>query len=539
MAKSSTIQQVPCAFHEVRFSPAIAPCPRCTQPVPRSWEATRIAVDAALDEVALLRVRVGVYRCEGCARHFRAQPPFLRVGASYTNRVVAAAVQAVFADGMAVCRVPARLARDLRVRPSVTVIRDWCRSFAAGQALDDDYSAWIVKSFSGVLCVDEVYQGDLALLLAVDPGAPDGDRLVGYELVQGAVTQVQMEAFLERLRDAGLSPAQVVTDGSALYPEVIARVWPQAAHQLCLFHETHRLLRSVMAIFPEVRAALPTPPRVPSRGGALPRQVDPLGPSAEDRDARLALVRRLRQEGVGLREITRRTGHSRNTVRSWLRGVVKPTVERVPPSETTTRRADAPEPTPPPGWTSWDQVRRFRQQLKAYRWSVVARLNHRTEVEQAAVAEMLEAPAAAPLRILHRWVQDWYAIWHDEAGQRRALADARVRFLGWRKDREASSLAVLQRIQERETEARFTALSQFLRNPAWEATSNGAERAGRGFRHLQGARYNLRSTASIKALLDVAAQARRTTASLTAIAVGRSRRGRRGGAAPQPIAEAA
>jgi hypothetical protein len=34
-----------------------------------------------------------------------------------------------------------------------------------------------------ILCVDEVYQGDLALLLAVDPAALDGDQLVGYTLL--------------------------------------------------------------------------------------------------------------------------------------------------------------------------------------------------------------------------------------------------------------------------------------------------------------------------------------------------------------------
>jgi len=64
-----------------------------------------------------------------------------------------------------------------------------------------------------------------------------------------------VEGFLERLRDAGIAPAEVVTDGSALYPEVVIRVWPQAAHQLCLFHETRRLLRAAMAIAPEALAA--------------------------------------------------------------------------------------------------------------------------------------------------------------------------------------------------------------------------------------------------------------------------------------------
>ena len=34
----------------------------------------------------------------------------------------------------------------------------------------------VVNEFSEILCVDEVYQDRLALLLAVDPTAPDGDR---------------------------------------------------------------------------------------------------------------------------------------------------------------------------------------------------------------------------------------------------------------------------------------------------------------------------------------------------------------------------
>ena len=524
---SSTIQQVPCSFHEVRFSPPTAPCPRCRQEVRRAWEATRIAIDAALDEVALLRVWVGVYRCHACRQHFRAQPPFLRPGASYTNRVVAAAVHAVFSDGMASCRVPARLARDLRVRPSATVIRDGCRTFAAGQTLGDDYTAWIVQSFSGVLCVDEVYLGDLALLVAVDPGAPDGDRLVGYELVQGSVQQPAVQGFLERLRDVGIAPAEVVTDGSALYPEVVARVWPQAAHQLCLFHETRRLLRAAMAITPEVRAALPIPPRRPNRAGALLRRVDPQAPSPDDRDARIALVRRLRAEGAGVREITRRTGHSRNTIRAWLRGTVLPTEERTAPLEATSRRHTAPEPPPPAGWASWDQVRCFRQRLKSHRWSVVARLQHLSEADRAVVTELLESPVGAPLRIVHRWAQDWYAIWHDDAGRRRSVPEARECFVRWREDAEAGTLAGLRQVQRRMTDERFASLSHFLRDPRWEATSNGAERAGRSFRHRQGAHYNLRSTVAIGALMDDAAHERRHARSPAAeLAVGRSRRGR-------------
>jgi len=37
-----------------------------------------------------------------------------------------------------------------------------------------------------------------------------------------------------------------VTDGSSLYPTVLAAVWPQAAHQLCVFHVLKDLNKHVL-----------------------------------------------------------------------------------------------------------------------------------------------------------------------------------------------------------------------------------------------------------------------------------------------------
>src|SRR5262249_13104001 len=42
--------------------------------------------------------------------------------------------------------------------------------------------------------------------------------------------------FLSNLKGHGLLPRVVVTDGSDLYPAVLAQLWPQARHQLCVFH---------------------------------------------------------------------------------------------------------------------------------------------------------------------------------------------------------------------------------------------------------------------------------------------------------------
>ena len=54
------------------------------------------------------------------------------------------------------------------------MVRRWCHEYT--ESLDfEDYQSQVVEEFSGILCVDEVYQGELALLLAVDPAVPDGD----------------------------------------------------------------------------------------------------------------------------------------------------------------------------------------------------------------------------------------------------------------------------------------------------------------------------------------------------------------------------
>src|SRR4029450_4508573 len=91
----------PCAVRRVRWSLPEARCDRCQRVAPCVWEAQRTALDLDLDRPVLLLVTVSVHQCRGCGHFFRAQPPFLRPDATYTNRVVARAVASVFDDGMA------------------------------------------------------------------------------------------------------------------------------------------------------------------------------------------------------------------------------------------------------------------------------------------------------------------------------------------------------------------------------------------------------------------------------------------------------
>ena len=73
---------------QVAYSLPWAKCDRCWAAAERVWDAERVAIDIDLDRPVLLLVRVSVHHCPACDHFFRAQPPFLRPAAAYTNRVV-------------------------------------------------------------------------------------------------------------------------------------------------------------------------------------------------------------------------------------------------------------------------------------------------------------------------------------------------------------------------------------------------------------------------------------------------------------------
>lgn len=115
----------------------------------------------------------------------------------------------------------------------------------------------------------------------------------------------------------------------------------------------------------------------------------------------------------------------------------------------------------------------------------------------------------SPLGTARSFLTDWYAIWWANDGRRRTEGEARLRYEAWRADARYGAVAPLRRVQTQATDERFGRLSPFLRNPRWEATNNGAERAGRAFRHRQDPHFNLRSRASIDQALAVTTQRRK------------------------------
>ena len=553
----SRLNQTPVKVRQVRWVQLSIPCDRCSRPARRAWETSRTAIDIDLDQPVLLQVTVSVHHCRACQHYFRAQPPFLRPDATYTNRVVAKAVASVFRDGMAFTRVAQRLARDFWVRPSERMVRLWCRAYTDDLDLAGDYQQWITAEFSGILCVDEVYQGRLAVLLAVDPAAPGGDRLVGYQLIHGEVRQDDVRQFLERLRAAGIAPAEVITDASPLYPAVLRTVWPTAAHQLCLFHETRLVTEAVAQVVREVRATLPKAPPVQRPMGRFRKDPPPIPEGVEDsydRQSRVALVQRLHQQGYSQRAIARLTGHSRMTIPRWLReppiaetelssaertpAELTSPVGKVPRDGTPPPRGPSAEPPgpdwrsrptvppPPAPWESWGQVHAATEDLRTYRFLLLRRPEHLDEEEQAQLERLLELPGGEHLRQARRFLEEWYAIPTDADGTRRTPEEAWERWDRWRQNAAYRQLVPLRRVLDRMGEERARQVLAFLQHPEWEATNNGAERGGRQFRHLQASCFKLRTEAAIDGALKAWAIQTKETRTTHPVSVGRSRRGR-------------
>jgi transposase-like protein len=68
--------------------------------------------------------------------------------------------------------------------------------------------------------------------------------------------QDHLGRFLRQLRDHGFHPRVVVTDGSNLYPTLLATLWPGAEHQLCVFHLMQDVTKGVLEAVKRLRRQL-------------------------------------------------------------------------------------------------------------------------------------------------------------------------------------------------------------------------------------------------------------------------------------------
>jgi transposase len=215
-----------------RCAPKSFPCPRCGTPGRRKDTHTRPVRDLAFGEVLIIELTVGEYRaaCD-CGKTFRSRVDGIEPRAQYTNRVRDAVIDRLLDDGMSLHRLQQAMRRDFLLDLSDGFLYD-CLDWKVRQTDMPAYRRWTLDHFSGTLCVDELHLAHRTLLLATDPL---GDFPVAFALVW-ANDRDHMRRFLNNLKSHGFSPRVVVTDGSNLYPTLLAELWPDALHQLCVFH---------------------------------------------------------------------------------------------------------------------------------------------------------------------------------------------------------------------------------------------------------------------------------------------------------------
>jgi hypothetical protein len=216
----------------VRCAPKTAPCPTCGRPGRRRRLLRRRVRSLAYRRVVWLQLTYAEYRARcGCCKTFRTHPPDVPPKADYDHAVRQAVLDRILLDGLNVERTRQAMRRDFLLELSTGFVYD-CLRWRVAQLDVAEHRQLVLRRFSGTLCVDELHLGAYTLLLATDPLA---DLPVAFALVS-ANDQDHMGRFLANLKRWGLAPKVVVTDGSGLYPALVAALWPQAKHQLCVFH---------------------------------------------------------------------------------------------------------------------------------------------------------------------------------------------------------------------------------------------------------------------------------------------------------------
>jgi transposase-like protein len=218
---------------QVRCCPKTAPCPTCGARGRRKQVLPpRLVRTIAYKQVVCLEITAAEYYAQcRCCKTFRSHPAGVEPRCLYDHRVRDAVLARLVEDGMSIQNLLKALKRDFLLDLSEGFVYD-CLHRKVEQLDMAEYRQWALEHFSGTLCVDELHLGRSTLLLATDPS---GDFPVAFALVEKN-DQPHMRRFLANLKRHGFSPEVVVTDGSELYPKLLVELWPEARHQLCVFH---------------------------------------------------------------------------------------------------------------------------------------------------------------------------------------------------------------------------------------------------------------------------------------------------------------
>jgi hypothetical protein len=206
------------------------------------------------EQPTYLVLPVAKYRCANpaCPRKYFTPP--IREAAPYahTSRPLQQLATAVYRQGRAPLRAVAAECQTLwHTRTGKSSVLRWHYG-----TLAHDYPRPERLPFSGVLCIDEVYDRvhgrRRPVFTCVDPLARITVR-IPVERADAA----SLAAAMRQVRALGAQPRVIVSDLWAAYPAALEAVWPQARRQLCWFHVMQWITRKLAQLLKEYGQTLP------------------------------------------------------------------------------------------------------------------------------------------------------------------------------------------------------------------------------------------------------------------------------------------
>lgn len=258
----------------IRCAPRTFACPDCGKRGRRKSCHSRRVIDFCNGQLQYLELRYAEYRsqCDCCStfRSFVSNDRLpIQPKATYSDRVRELLLGRVLQDRNSGQQALASLGRDFGLKLSDGYLYN-CLDWKVRQLDMAEYRAFTLSRFSGTLAVDELHLGQRILLLATDPL---NDLVIGFAVVHDN-DQAHMYRFLNNLKKQGFKPKLITSDGSHLYPKVIADLWPNARHQLCVFHLIKELNKALLDGFRRVRLkTYPNRKSFRGRGRVPKRQV--------------------------------------------------------------------------------------------------------------------------------------------------------------------------------------------------------------------------------------------------------------------------
>jgi transposase len=221
-------------------------CPACgSAQVAYHSTRQRIVEHPDPDRPTYLVLPVAKYACENpaCARKYFTPPIAEAAPYAHTSRRLQRTAAGLYRRGKAALRdVEADLREFWQTGTGKSSVLRWHH-----QTLADASPRPARLPFSGVLCIDEVYDRVAGrrqpLFTCVDP-------------ITGLTVRIPIEradaehlaAAMRQVRALGAEPRVIVSDLWAAYPEALRQVWPNAERQLCWFHVMQWVTRKLSEV---------------------------------------------------------------------------------------------------------------------------------------------------------------------------------------------------------------------------------------------------------------------------------------------------